>query len=276
MVPLKLRRGGEEGEEKAAFLIALQQKEKIQTATPPPHHLPLASMLPSTPTLENSTSAAPGRPSGEAEDKSACAPRPHPGSASFSCGGRSGAGKPPPPALREVSTAPRQAVLAGPRQGPSGSSAPTLTQPLPSPDPPSLSSSEPVPAPGAAAATATSAPAGSAWLSGRCLPLPEPTAATLVRWPAPRLPPSFPPPSTGSRDGDRRCAANPTPSPGYFPPPRSREKCAVASGSSRETHHHGSGCSKSGRVLKLGLGGGMCGGWKIRRQSVKMRLWGLR
>lgn len=48
----------------------------------------------------------------------------------------------------------------------------------------------------------------------------------------------------------------PTPRPGYFPPPRSRESCAAVSGSSREIHHHGSGCSSGSRVLELESGRG--------------------
>lgn len=47
-----------------------------------------------------------------------------------------------------------------------------------------------------------------------------------------------------------------TPRPGYFPPPRSRENCAAASGSSREIHHHGSCCSRGSGRLSGRPGGG--------------------
>lgn len=175
------------------------------------------------------------------------APRPHPSSASFSRGGRSGAGVPPArrrsPLQPNPSTSPRRCE---PDRG-GGPRAPTLTQPLPCPDPPSLPSSEPAPAPCAAAATA--APAGSAPTLRP--PPPAPQADRPRRsWSAGPLPGSLLPslhlaPEAATATGAVR--RTPTPSPGYFPPPLSREKCAVASGSSRETHHHGSGCSKSSR-----------------------------
>lgn len=160
-----------------------------------------------------------------------------------------------------------------------GPRAPTLTQPLPCPDPPSLFSSEPVPAPCAAAATAASAPApaGSAWLSGRCLPLRKPTAAKLVRWPAPRIPPALlPPPSTGSRDGDRSCAANTHPQPGILP---TSTIAREVRGSERQFSREPSPWQRLQQeqpVLKLSLGGGLCGGWRIRRHGVERRLWALR
>lgn len=108
----------------------------------------------------------------------------------------------------------------------------------------------PPPPPPQAPLGSRSAPSGSpSRFQRRCSP-----------GPAPRLPPSSPLPSTGSRDGDKGCAAHPTPRPGYFPPPRSRENCVAASGSSRESHHHGSGCCGGIRVLELTPGRGRCGG----------------
>lgn len=98
------------------------------------------------------------------------------------------------------------------------SSAPYLTEPLPS-----MGTRLPSPAPhlfqlpALPLLTAASAPAGSARLSLSSLRLPKPTSAPLLSWPAPQLPPSFPPPSTGSRDRDRSCAAHPHPQPGILP-----------------------------------------------------------
>lgn len=102
------------------------------------------------------------------------------------------------------------------RAGPGGrsiSSALTLTKPLLYQDPPSLPSLSPVPAIRCAAAAAASAPQ----VPLRSLRLPKPTSARPLPWPAPQLPPSFPPPSTGSRDGYWSCAAYPHPQPGILP-----------------------------------------------------------
>lgn len=92
---------------------------------------------------------------------------------------------------------------------------------------------------------------------------------------APRLPPSFPPPSTGSRDGDRSCAAHPHPQTGILPTsPIARELRGGERQLSREGRHHGSGCSRGSRVSEPEPGGGRRGG--CRRREVGMRPWGLR
>lgn len=66
----------------------------------------------------------------------------------------------------------------------------------------------------------------------------------------------------------------PTPRPGYFPPPRSRESCAPASSRSREIHHHGSGCSRSNRYWRRSPGGVRCGGWNLWAVVAEAREWG--
>lgn len=99
--------------------------------------------------------------------------------------------------------------------------------------------------------------------------------------PAPRLPPSFPPPSTGSRDSDRSCAAHPHPQTGILPTsPIARELRSASSGS-REIHHHGSGCSRSRAVLELKSGRGPMWGLEAAgggggSRGMSMRQWGLR
>ena len=157
----------------------------------------------------------------EAEDKTA--PHPHTSSASFKCGGRRVAGPAPPPRAlgREGPhrSMPGSAGRASERRAGRGDSilaAPTLSLSstrtrLPSSNP------SPVPAPSSAAAAAASAPTGSARLSLHSLRLPQPISARLLPWPRSRLPPSCPPPSTGSSDGDRSCAAHPHPQTGILP-----------------------------------------------------------
>lgn len=66
----------------------------------------------------------------------------------------------------------------------------------------------------------------------------------------------------------------PTRRPGYFPPPRSRESCAAASGSCREIHHHGSDCCRGIRVPELKPGRGAvvgAGGRRWRRRQPGYR-----
>lgn len=175
-----------------------------------------------------------------------CAPRPHPSEASFGCGGRSGAGVPGSGRITtHPSTSPR-------RCDPDRSGGPRA----PHPDP---ASSLPGPAfPPRLRTCSCSLRRGCHRRlrprrfrpALRSLP-PAPQAdRPRRRWSAGPLPGSLLPslhlaPEAATATG--AVQRTPTPSPGYFPPPRSREKCAVASGSSRETHHHGSGCSKSSR-----------------------------
>jgi hypothetical protein len=210
-----------------------------------------------------------------------CAPHPHPSSASFKCWGW--LARCP---LSELSdgkdhTAPCLAKPGGTEDGMAVSSAPTLTEPLLYGDPPSLPSPSPVPALGLAAATAASAPAASAWLSLRSLRLPKPTSdCSTGPHPGSLLPSLHLAPEAATATGAVR--RTPTPSPGYFPPPRSRESCAEASGSSRETHHHGSDCCRGSWRWSPSLNG--CGGWRLLRAAearvgsrrMGMRQWGLR
>ena len=129
----------------------------------------------------------------------------------------------PSPSSREGRTTPLHArhCRAGERaksgaRGALSSQPPPRPSPLPGPafPPPSPS---PVPAPSSAAAAAASAPTGSARLSFHSLRLPQPISARLLPWPRSRLPPSCAPPSTGSRDGDRSCAAHPHPQTRILP-----------------------------------------------------------
>lgn len=154
-----------------------------------------------------------------------------------------------------------------------------LLSPHPEPllygDPPSFPSPSPVPAPSSAAAAAASAPAGSARHWFRSLRLPQAdfgTTAPLAPLPGSLLPFLHLAPEAATATGAVR--RTPTPRPGYFPPPRSRENCAVACGSSREIHHHGSGCSRGNRVLELNLGGGRCGGCRLRVAEAGAGKWG--
>lgn len=211
-----------------------------------------------------------------------CALHPHPSSVSFKCGGRRVAGPAPPlqalwwegPHRPMPSSAVRASEQAGVGVGVSIVSAPT----------PRLSS------------TGTR--------------LPSSPAPHLFLLPAPPLRPPPPPPQVplGSRSTlsgslrrfQRGCSPGPAPSsllpslhlapetakatgavrrtltprPGYFPPPRSRENCAAASGSSREIHHHGSCCSRGSGRLSGRPGGGRCGGWKLRAAEAGARKWG--
>lgn len=150
-----------------------------------------------------------------------CAPHPHPSSASFKCGGRREDGPAAP--LRALGwegphrPMPGKAVRAWGREGGLLYPLSHHPEPLLYPDPPSLLSPSPVPARSSAAAAAASAPAGSARLSLHSLRLPQPISALLLPWPRSQLPPSFPPPSTGSRDGDRSCAPHPHPQAGILP-----------------------------------------------------------
>lgn len=153
-----------------------------------------------------------------------CAPHPHTSSASFKCGGRRLAGPAPPfralgregPHRSMPGSAGRGRASGERGEGALSSQPPPRASPLPGPafPPPSPS---PVPAPSSAAAAAASAPTGSARLSLHSLRLPQPISARLLPWPRSRLPPSCPPPSTGSSDGDRSCAAHPHPQTGILP-----------------------------------------------------------
>ena len=155
-----------------------------------------------------------------------CALHPHPSSVSFKCGGRRVAGPAPP--LRALwwegphRPMPSSAGRAGERAGVGVGVGVYLLSSHPESllyrDPPSLlPSPSPVPAPSSAAAATASAPAGSARLSLHSLRLPPPISARLLPWPRSRLPPSFPPPSTGNRDGYRSCAAHPHPQTRILP-----------------------------------------------------------
>lgn len=149
-------------------------------------------------------------------------------------------------------------------------------------DPPSFPSPSPVPAPSSAAAAAASAPAGSARHWFRSLRLPQADfgkAAPLAPLPSSLLPFLHLAPEAATATGAVR--RTPTPRPGYFPPPRSRENCAVVSGSSREIYHHGSGCSRGSRVQELKPGRGPMWGLQAAgggggSREVGMRQWALR
>lgn len=204
-----------------------------------------------------------------------CAPHPHPSSASFKCGGRRETGPAPP--LRALRWERPHRSLPGNAWG--GGRGVYLLSPHPEPllygDPPSFPSPSPVPAPSSAAAAAASAPAGSARHWFRSLRLPQAdfgTTAPLAPLPGSLLPFLHLAPEAATATGAVR--RTPTPRPGYFPPPRSRENCAVACGSSREIHHHGSGCSRGNRVLELNLGGGRCGGCRLRVAEAGAGKWG--
>lgn len=87
--------------------------------------------------------------------------------------------------------------------------------------------------------------------------------------PAPRLPPALPPPSTGSRDGDRSCAANTHPQPGILP---TSTIAREVRGDERRLSRDPSPWQRlqqkqPGLRLRLRLGGGRCGG---RRTKARM------
>lgn len=256
--------------EKRQHSSALKQKGKIRTATPPPHHLPLVSLPPLKPQPSKAHLRSPGRPLGRGGGQIRAQPPPPPQLSVLQLR-RQEWGWGPPPQLCE-DCPPHLAWQGGPDRGrgprapglpPSPSRFPARTR-LPSPAPnlfllpaPRLPPPPPPPQvpPGSRAAASSLSPSRPprSWSAG---PLPGSLLPSLHLAPEAAT-------ATGA------VLRTPTPSPGYFPPPRSREKSAVASGSSRETHHHGSGCSRSSRVLKLRLGGGLCGGCKIRRLSVE-------
>lgn len=151
----------------------------------------------------------------EAEDESVSAPHPHPSSASFKCWSRREGGpaspsrapgwggphRPKPGSARQGALWPQPPPQASPRPGPafppqpltgSCSQAPPLRPPPPPPQVPLGS---------------RSAPSGS----------PSRFQRRRCPGPAPRLPPSFPLPGTGSRDSDKGCAAHPHPQTGILP-----------------------------------------------------------
>lgn len=258
-----------EGERKGSVprspLNPRKREPNSHTAPASPSHR--SACLPLVPNPPKLTSAAQVAPSGEAEDKSVCAPRPHPSSASFGCGDRSGAGVPKLSEDHPPHQHLAQTVRAGPRPGASGSH-PDPASSLPGPAfPPQLRTC-------------------SCSLRRGChrrlrprrfrpalRPLPpapqaDPTAVKMVRWPAPRLPPARPPPSTGSRDGDRSCAANTHPQPGLLP---TSTIAREVRGSERQFSRDPSPWQRLQQkqpVLKLSLGGGLCGGWRIGRHGV--------
>lgn len=202
-----------------------------------------------------------------------CAPHPHTISASFKCGGRLVAGPAPP--LRALGkegphrSMPGIAGRASERRAGRGGLYPRSPHPDPLlyPDPPSLLQVphlfqlpapplRPPPPP-------PQAPLGSrSTLSG--------SLSRFQRGCSPGLAPGsllsalhLAPEAATATGAVRR---TPTPRPGYFPPPRSRESCAPASGRSREVHHHGSGCSRSSQYWRRSPGGvrcgaGICGRW---------------
>lgn len=132
------------------------------------------------------------------------------------------------------------------------SSAPNLTEPLPSkgtrlPSPaphlfqlPALLLLPPPPPPQVPLGSRSLSSGSPSRLLRRCSPGPFPSSL---------LPSLHLAPEAATATGAVR--RTPTPSPGYFPPPRSRDSCTVPSGNSRETHHHGSGCSRSSPALEL-------------------------
>lgn len=203
-----------------------------------------------------------------------CAPHPHPSSASFKCGGRRETGPAPPP--RALGWEGPHRSMPG-NAGGGGGGRVYLLSPHPEPllygDPPFFPSPSPVPAPGSAAAAAASAPAGSArhWFRSHRLPQADfGKAAPLAPLPSCLLPFLHLAPEAATATGAVR--RTPTPRPGYFPPPRSRENCAVESGSSREIHHHGSGCSRGSRVLELKAGRGPM--WGLQAAEAGAGKWG--
>lgn len=145
-----------------------------------------------------------------------CAPHPHPSSASFKCGGRRETGPAPPP--RALGWEGPHRSMPGNAGGRGGIS----------PQPPPRASPLRGPAflPQPLTCSCSQLRRRSRRLRPRrfrsaLVPLP-PTPPSRFRQgcspgPAPQLPPSFPPPSTGSRDGDRSCAAHPHPQTGILP-----------------------------------------------------------
>lgn len=181
----------------------------------------------------------------------------------------------PSPSSRVGKTTPLHGRLCRGR----GGGGVCLFSPHPEPllygDPPSFPRPSPVPAPSSAATATASAPAGSARHGFRSLRLPHADfdkAAPPAPLPSSLLPFLHLAPEAAKATGAVR--RTPTPRPGYFPPPRSRENCAVASGNSREIYHHGSRCSRGSRVLELKPGRGRCGGCRLLAAEAGTGKWG--
>lgn len=282
------REGGEK-KKKAAFLIAFKEKEKIQTATPPPHHLPLVSLPPPTrpppPALESSTSAARGSPRRARQRTSPRAPpAPTPARRPSAAGAGAGLGTPRPPARRAASPAHlaravRGRTTAGGGGDPS-SSAPTLSQPA---------SSRPGPAFLPLQLRTCSCSGRRGCRCCRCQRHLRPRRFRLAPGPLPPRSPSRPPrswsagpllrsllpslhlaPEAATATGAVR-RRTPTPKPGILPTSTiAREVRGGERRLSRDPVAMAAAAAEAAPVLKLRLGGGLCGGggcWKIRRQS---------
>lgn len=249
----------------------LNTRKKILTDTPPPRHLPPWVSSPSAPTLQSSPLQPRSPPRARPRTNPCAPPAPTPARRPSAAGAGVGLGS---PALRGSPPAPRQAVRGGPRRGTSGSH----------PDP---ASSLPGPAfPLQLRTCSCSLRPGCHRrlrprrfrLALRPLP-PAPQADRGVAGPlarSRRLPPALPPPSTGSRDGDRSCAANTHPQPGILPTSTiAREVRASERQFSRDPSPW-QRLQQKQPVLKLSLGGGLCGGWRSRRHGMERRLRALR
>lgn len=295
----QLRRGRERGEKKkAAFLIAFKEKEKIQTATPPPHHLPLVSLppppRPPPPALESSTSAARGSPRrARRRTNPRAPPAPTPARRPSAAGAGAGLGTPPPSSpAGSVPRAPRQG-RAGPDHGKGGggdpgSSAPTLSQPA---------SSRPGPAFLPLQLRTCSCSGRRGCRCCRCQRHLRPRRFRLAPGPLPPRSPSRPPrswsagpllrsllpslhlaPEAATATGAVR-RRTPTPKPGILPTSTiAREVRGGERRLSRDPVAMAAAAAEAAPVLKLRLGGGLCGGGAGRSggRVVERRLWGRR